>query len=552
MPRTIEESLSRTQLVQLEKFGGRVNKLGANFAFCNANSELVLLCEVDGFKSDAAALIESGKRAINQKADQSLCGDNEVSASQFMAESSILASVLNSGSEIVGAALVDLGEVGSVAVHRRRSEHLGQMLDLFAESFQAGTAAEKQIEMVGTELAQVYEELVLLHKLSSNMRINEPDANYLQMACDSLTEIVLVEGIAILLKKTVEGKEQSVLVAGSGLIDMDKQMIAALCDRLVTEINSGREALLDSKVDSPFRYRWMENIRNIIAVPLYGKGRASSQFTQMVDDGTYMMGLMVAINKIDKPDFDSTDVKLFNCVANGCAVFIENGKLFADLKELFIGSLRALTSSIDAKDPYTRGHSERVAFISRWIAERLAEKEQLTEEDIHKIYLAGLLHDIGKVGIDESVLRKYGELNQTEFAQIMTHPVVGAGILGEIEQMKDIVPGVLQHHERCDGNGYPYHLSCEEITLMGKILGLADSFDAMTSKRTYRGAMSVGQALAEIKDNLGTQFDETVGYAFLNSDVAQLWDIMQEGFGKIYGSGVAADYGAAAVGALIR
>jgi response regulator RpfG family c-di-GMP phosphodiesterase len=87
---------------------------------------------------------------------------------------------------------------------------------------------------------------------------------------------------------------------------------------------------------------------------------------------------------------------------------------------------------------------------------------------------------------------------------------------------------------------------------MGKILGLADSFDAMTSKRTYREAMSVGQALAEIRDNLGTQFDEVVGHAFLNSDVAQLWDIMREGFGKIYGSSVAADYGAAAVGALIR
>ena len=572
MLRTIEESLSRTQLLQLEKFGGRVNKLGANFAFCNANGELVLLCEADGFKSDAGTLIESGKRAINQKADQNLCGDppeadapacrtgrsdrrNEVSASQFVAKSSILASVLKSGSEIVGAALVDLGEVGSAAVHRRRSEYLGQMLDLFAEDFQAGAAAEKQVEMVSTELAQVYEELVLLHKLSSNMRINEPDANYLQMACDSLTEIVLVEGIAILLKKTIEGEEQLVLVAGSGLIDMNRQMTAALCDRLVAEINSAREALLDSKVDSPFRYRWMENIRNIIAVPLYGNGRVRRRgFTQMVDDGTYMMGLMVAINKIDKPDFDSTDVKLFNCVANGCAVFIENGGLFEDLKKLFIGSLRALTSSIDAKDPYTRGHSERVAFISRWIAERLAEKEQLTEEDIHKIYLAGLLHDIGKMGIDESVLRKHGKLNQTEFAQMMTHPVVGAGILGEIEQMRDIVPGVLQHHERCDGNGYPYHLNCEEITLMGKILGLADGFDAMTSKRTYRGAMSVGQALAEVRDNLGTQFDEAVGYAFLNSDVAQLWDIMQEGFGKIYGSGVgvAADYGAAAVGALIR
>ncbi len=552
MLRTIEEGLSHTQLVRLEKLGDRVNKLGANFAFCNANGELVLLCEADGFKSDTGTLIESGRHAISQKADPNLCSDDEVSASRFAGQSSILASVLKSDSEIVGAALIDLGELDSAAVHRRRSEYLGQMLEVFAESFQAGAAAEKQIEMVGTELAQVYEELVLLHKLSSNMRINEPDANYLQMACDSLTEIVLVEGIAILLKKTIEDKEQLVLVAGSGLIAIDRQMMAALYERLVAEINSGGEALLDSKVDSPFRYRWMENIRNIIAVPLYGKNKAGSQFTQMAEDSRYIMGLMVAINKVDKPDFDSIDVKLFNCVANGCAVFIENGRLFTDLKGLFIGSLRALTSSIDAKDQYTRGHSERVAFVSRWIAERLAEQHQLTEEDIHKVYLAGLLHDIGKMGIDESVLRKRGKLSEDEYAQIKTHPTVGAGILGEIEQMKDIVPGVLQHHERCDGKGYPNALKQDEITLMGKIIGLADSFDAMTSKRTYREAMNIGQAMAEIEENLGTQFDQTVGYAFLNSDVAQLWDIMQEGFREIYGSGMAADYGAAAVGALIR
>jgi putative nucleotidyltransferase with HDIG domain len=535
MLRTIEESLSCAQLVQLKKFSSRVNKLGANFAFCNADDQL-LLCEAGRFKSDAAALIESSRDAVNGRPTT----DDK--------RRTILASVLKSGSEVVGTALIDLGKAGEAIAD---GECLLSMLELFAESFQAAAAADKQIEIVGTELAQAYEELVLLHKLSSNMRISESDVNYLQMACDSLTEIVLAEGIAILLKKNINGREQLVPVAGSGLIDMNKQMVAVLYDRLVTELSNGKEALLDSNVDSPFKYRWRDNVRDIIAVPLYGKGKANGRFTQMPGNDKCVMGLMVAINKIDKPDFDSTDVKLFNCVANDCAVFIENGKLFADLKGLFIGSLRALINSIDAKDPYTRGHSERVAFISRWIAERLAESQQLTEEDIHKVYLAGLLHDIGKMGIDESVLRKYGKLSEDEFAQMKTHPSVGAGILGEIEQMRDIVSGILQHHERCDGSGYPNGLHGEEISLMGKIIGLADSFDAMTSKRTYREAMSVGQAMAEIEENLGTQFDETVGYAFLNSDIEQLWNIMEDGFRGIYGSGVAADYGAAAVGALI-
>jgi HD-GYP domain-containing protein (c-di-GMP phosphodiesterase class II) len=536
MLHTVEESSGYAELIRLKKFGSRVNSLGANFAFCNADGQLVLLCEAGRFKSDAAALMRSGRDAANGRP---MADDGR---------QTILASVLKSESEVVGTALIDLGEAGDAIAD---SECLSQLLELFTESFQVESAADKQIEMVGTELAQVYEELVLLHKLSSNMRVSESDVNYLQMACDSLTEIVPVEGIAILLKKNIGGEEQLVVAAGSGLIDMDKQMMAVLYDRLVAEVNSGRDALLDSKVDSPFKYCWSEIIKDIIAVPLYGKSKMGGRFTQVAGNSKCVVGLMVAINKVDKPDFDSIDVKLFNCVADDCAVFIENGRLFADLKGLLIGSLRALTNSIDAKDPYTRGHSERVAFISRWIAERLAESEHLTEEDIHKIYLAGLLHDIGKMGIDESVLRKQGALSTDELAQMKTHPSIGASILGEIEQMRDIVPGILQHHERCDGSGYPNDLHGKEISLMGKIIGLADSFDAMTSKRTYREAMSVGQALAEIEENLGTQFDETVGRAFLNSDVEQLWDIMQDGFRGIYGSGVAADYGTAAVGVLI-
>jgi HD-GYP domain-containing protein (c-di-GMP phosphodiesterase class II) len=261
---------------------------------------------------------------------------------------------------------------------------------------------------------------------------------------------------------------------------------------------------------------------------------------------------MVAINRIDKADFDSTDVKLFNSVAGECAVFIENGALFKDLKELFIGSLKALTSSIDAKDKYTHGHSERVAFISRWIAERFAEIEPLDQEHIHKIYLAGLLHDIGKIGIDESVLRKQGKLTAEEREHIRRHPSIGAGILEAIKQMRDIVPGVLCHHERIDGTGYPQGLMGEHIPLAGKVVGLADSFDGMTSKRVYRDAMTVEEALDEIKKGLGTQFDEKIGRLFLKSDVYMLWDIIQNGFSDNYGSFDFSEYGTAAVGVLIR
>jgi len=568
---TVRKTLIQTRRCELESFGARINKFGANFAVCNAEEdELVLLCEGGRFKSSREQLIKLSRQTLDQNGEKSCSDAAAVPVWRFGDENLVLAAVLksarvsNKGGESIGTALIDLGDKSSYPGStpscdirnanplQADNEYLAEMLRLWVEKFQAETKAEKQIEMVGTELAQTYEELVLLHKLSTNMKVTESDANFLQMACDCLTEIVFVEGIAVLLERTIDDEQELVLTAGSGLIDIDKQTAAILHSGLIKEINSGKEALLDSEVDSAFKYDWPSNIKNIIAVPLYSKEKAESHFAGRTQNGNYVMGLMIAINRIGKQDFDSTDVKLFNSVAGGCAVFIENGKLFKDLKELFIGSLKALTSSIDAKDKYTHGHSERVAFISRWIAERLSEQEQLDEDQIHMVYLAGLLHDIGKIGIEEVVLRKVGKLTEQEFSRIKQHPSIGAGILHEIKQMRDIVTGVLCHHERVDGKGYPGGLVGEQIPLIGKIVGLADSFDAMTSKRTYRDAMSVEQALAEIEKGLDTQFDRKIGRVFLDSDVSLLWEIIQNGFSEIYGSSDYVEYGAAAVGTLIR
>jgi HD-GYP domain-containing protein (c-di-GMP phosphodiesterase class II) len=567
---TVRKSLSPAQLLELERLGGRITRFGVNFAVCDLEGEIVSLCTGGGFESSRAQLAEWGRQAIDQNNQKSSLDETPVPIWRFGDAHTALAVVLKSARLCgkhqgpVGTALIDLGltspppmcivscDQGNVNPVPTDHEYFVQMLELLAEKFSADTKAEEQIDMVSAELAQTYEELVLLHRLSTNMKVTEADSNFLQMACDCLTEIVFVEGIAILLEKTIEDEQQWVIAAGSGLIDIDDQMAAVLHSRLTEEINSGKEALLDSEIDSAFKYDWPSRIKNIIAVPFFGKDKGESHFGGRTHNGNCITGLMVAINRMGKQDFDSTDVKLFNSVAGGCAVFIENGKLFKDLKELFIGSLKALTSSIDAKDKYTHGHSERVAFISRWIAERLSDKEALEEEQIHKIYLAGLLHDIGKIGIEEGLLRKNGRLTEEEFSRVKKHPSIGAGILREIKQMRDIVPGVLCHHERVDGRGYPNGLIGEQIPLTGKIVGLADSFDAMTSKRTYRDAMTVEQALAEIEKGLGTQFDERLGRVFVDSDVGRLWNIIRDGFSEVYGNSHHEEYGAAAVGTLIR
>jgi HD-GYP domain-containing protein (c-di-GMP phosphodiesterase class II) len=560
------QTLSVQQTKELERFGTTLNGLGVNFAVYGVDRGIVLLCQCEDFKSKAEQLNSIGQEVLQQWENKTCLEQQADCVWQFGDENVVLATVLRcgfaqtGGNQAVAVAMMDLGEAsramprwseGQDAV-RSRIAYFTEMVRLWAENFRISAKTDVQIEKIGTELAQTYEELVLLHRLSTNMRVTEDDSNFLQMACDCTTEIVPVEGIAMLVEKSVEDDVRLVVAAGSGLIDVDERMATVLHKRLVEQIAAGKEALLDSNVGGGFKYDWPRNFRSIIAVPLCGKDKP-----QVHSGGVNIpnvIGIMVAVNRVDKPDFDSIDVKLFDSVASSCAVFVENGRLFRDLKELLIGSLRALTSSIDAKDQYTRGHSERVAIISRWIAERLAAREALDEEQIYRIYLAGLLHDIGKIGIDESVLRKQGKLTEEEHQCIRRHPAIGAGILREIRQMRDIVPGVLYHHERMDGKGYPVGLAEDQVPLLGKIVGLADSFDAMTSKRTYRDAMPLDVALAEIEKCVGTQFDEKIARVFLESNVFELWEILQSS--SVYAgtceAGDFSKYGTTAVGALIR
>lgn len=562
------QSVSPMQEQTLRRFGQRINRLGGNFAVVSHDGQILMLNEEGGFRSSKHRLQEIAAEILGEPVG-AVVVEQETDIRSFGPPNPILAGVLSlsvptySGINGRVAALIDLGDSGTQssdglwaggATQRyldNQRGFLSEMLACLIDSFQAVARADRQMEMVGTELSQVYEELVLLHKLSTHMKVTESDANFLQLACDSLTEVAPVEGIAIVVERWVEHERKWMVVAGSGIIELGNGMAGSIFARLREEIDAGREALLDSDVFSVFKYDWPETVRNIIAVPLHGKDSHETHLVQNADMSDTMIGYMVAVNALQKQDFDSTDIKLFNSVANRCAVFIENGRLFGDLQELFMGSLRALTSSIDAKDGYTHGHSERVALICRWIAERAVEADLLSKQEAEEAYFAGLLHDIGKIGIEDWVLRKEGPLTAEELERIHNHPSIGAGILRGIKQMRDIVPGVLHHHERYDGKGYPHGLAGEDIPVLGRIVGLADSFDAMTSRRSYRNAMSLQQATNEIRKHLGEQFDPELGRLFLESDVERLTELMQGGSDLYYGRDVS-DYGATAVGTLIR
>lgn len=188
------------------------------------------------------------------------------------------------------------------------------------------------------------------------------------------------------------------------------------------------------------------------------------------------------------------------------------------VKELSVEVMEALAHTIDAKDEYTKGHSIRVAKYSRMIANRMG----LPEERCESIYYMGLLHDLGKIGVPNEIINKPSRLTEEEYDVIKTHPGMGSGILGEIKTRPDLVIGARWHHERYDGTGYPDHKKGEEIPLEARIIAVADTYDAMTSNRSYRHYLSQDRVREELEKNIGTQFDGKVArsmIAIIDEDV---------------------------------
>jgi putative two-component system response regulator len=196
---------------------------------------------------------------------------------------------------------------------------------------------------------------------------------------------------------------------------------------------------------------------------------------------------------------------------------VERRRLEAQLRErqtenLLFQTVQALTAAIEAKDPYTAGHSWKVSYLSIQFANTL----ELGQTDIFALRLAGMMHDVGKIGIPESVLRKPSRLNEQEWEIMKQHPIIGAEIVGQISDLKFVAKIVRSHHERWDGTGYPEGLKEEQIPFLARILNLSDAFDALTADRAYRKGLTDQQALEIIKQQSGIHFDEEMVTIFEN------------------------------------
>ena len=188
----------------------------------------------------------------------------------------------------------------------------------------------------------------------------------------------------------------------------------------------------------------------------------------------------------------------------------DNDKLIADLKELFSGTIKAIMEALDAKDSFTSGRSRRITYYSVLIAKKLG----LSAIDTGKIELAGMLHDIGMIGISDDILYKIDELTQEEYDEIKKHITYSVKILEDIKQLKDVVEIIKYHHEKYDGTGYPYGIKGEEIPMGSRIIAVTDAFDSIVSNRSYRNKIDLNEALNIIKQGSGTQFDPVVVKAF--------------------------------------
>lgn len=249
-------------------------------------------------------------------------------------------------------------------------------------------------------------------------------------------------------------------------------------------------------------------LKTLKKLDIQGYCEKSSDFEQLlllIQSGLKSVDQMKLINKINDELADKNDA----------------------LEKSYLDTIGILRQTVEAKDPYTRGHSDRVSAYSVLIGKKL----NLDDKTLHTLKIGGLFHDIGKIGIPDSILLKESKLDDNEYSQIKNHPSIGAHILGNVEMFSDIIPIVLHHHERFDGHGYPSQLKGEDIPYVARIAAVADTFDAMTSKRSYRNALPLDTVKEEIKRCEGTQFDPAIAETFLsilNNDYDEILNIQQK------------------------
>jgi putative nucleotidyltransferase with HDIG domain len=405
--------------------------------------------------------------------------------------------------------------------------HSSKLVCALADSSVAALKQTLRIQDTEGRLSQCMEQLTE----------NFEELAWLRSLTEHFAELDIRNDISQISKSTLESLRQlvdaeSLLLLGlptgvNGELDLQEDLRILLWDgsHIVTEEEVRQLLATTIQGDLP-RKTLIWNTPNYFLVnPLIGG--VQNYILTPVTKADFQIGWLLAINKnkhgihpadLDDPELDrnwfefgTSEAGLMSAMAVLLATHAKNVELLKEKEALLLGVISSLVNAIDAKDAYTGGHSDRVASISK----RIAQQMGLSQTDCQAIHLAGLLHDIGKIGVPDGVLGKIERLTAEELALIRLHPTIGVEILQHLEPLKHVLPGVLHHHESLDGNGYPHGLTGEQIPLMSRIIAVADSYDAMVSDRTYRKGMSTEKAEAILQERAGIQWDEQVVEAFM-------------------------------------
>jgi len=358
--------------------------------------------------------------------------------------------------------------------------------------------SQGMIDSYADQLTESYETVTALHMLGREMGGIEEPVSYVNRTIEMIEATIGYKWVAFVVN-TKEGEPMlAQKLFQTGVVQFEE-----------TDVRTAMNGLFES-----------EPIVVSDKTAVYGADGLFGQLEPQVMAHPVMAhgnkyGWLILGGKEGDDSYVSThDTKTIDSIAGIFGAFLENTRMYIEQQQTFLGTVRALSGAIDAKDRYTRGHSDRVAMLS----EQLSLAAGYTADEAERVRLCGILHDVGKIGVPEAVLCKNGRLTDEEFGMIKLHPEIGAEMLKGLPSLQDIIPGVMHHHERWDGNGYPSKLAGEEIPELGRILALADTFDAMSSNRAYRSAMPRGKVLAEIGKCSGTQFEPRLAELFLELD----------------------------------
>jgi HD-GYP domain-containing protein (c-di-GMP phosphodiesterase class II) len=350
---------------------------------------------------------------------------------------------------------------------------------------------QKEMEEMAEELTDNFEQLCFYSRVAGRVRTVTFSGGMLQDLVADLMDTMRTDIAFARLPERPEYNSLTSTPAASQMISDQNVFIDTLLDSIPQNSPSLGENYFivnDSRTTSGYEEHAPEPYR-FLAVKMRH------------NDNVYGWMGLVSFNLTEI--FRRSELRLLHSMAEQIAVVITNTDLYRNLERFVINMVKSLVFAIEAKDEYTRGHSERVCRYSLLMADRMG----LNEERKKALQWASILHDSGKIGIPESILNKPWHLNDEEYQVVKNHPVKGHTILEPLEQLASSLPGILHHHERYDGKGYPGGLKGEEIPLDARIIAVADTFDAMTSDRAYRRGKSQAEALEEIKKVAGSQLD---------------------------------------------